>query len=97
MVENRLDRALAHPRTTRIDAAQARLRGKRDKGRAKLGHAAAADGVLLLGQHDDRAPLRRLVGKGSKLGSIGKLLLGHAAHWTESGRLPVAEGDRAGL
>jgi K+-transporting ATPase ATPase B chain len=28
-----------------------------------IGELAAADAVLLLGQHDDRAPLRRLVGK----------------------------------
>ena len=65
--------------------------------RAELGHVAAADAVFLLGQHDDRAALRRLVGERGELRRIGQFLLGHAAQRHELGRLAVAERDGAGL
>ena len=65
--------------------------------RAQLRQVAAADAVLLLRQHDDRAAFRRLVGERGELRRIRQLLLGHAAHRLELGRLPVAERDGAGL
>ena len=60
-------------------------------------HLAAADAVLLLRQHDDRAALRRLVGQRGKLRRIGQFLLADAGQREELGGLPVAERDRAGL
>ena len=55
-----------------------------------------ADAVLL-GQHDDRAALGRLVGQRGELRGLGQLGLGDARHRHELGRLAVAERDRAGL
>ena len=62
-----------------------------------LGELAPADAVFFLGQHDDRAAFRRLVGERGELRRVGELLLGHAAQRLELGRLPVAERDGAGL
>ena len=95
--EDRVDGALADRRAADVDAAHPGLRGEGHEGRAELGHVAAADAVLLLGQHDDRAALRRLVGERGELRRVGELLLGDAAHRAELGRLAVAEGDGAGL
>ena len=64
---------------------------------AQLGEVAAANAVFLLGEHDDRSPFRRFVGERRELRSVGKLLFAYAAHRLELGRLPVAEGDGAGL
>ena len=58
---------------------------------------AAADAVFLLGQHDDGAALRRLVGERGELRGVRQFLLGHAAQRLELGRLAVAERDGAGL
>ena len=96
-VQDRVDRALADPRRADLDAAHAGLRGERDEVGLQLGELAAADAVFLLGQHDDRAAFRRLVGERSKLRRVGQFLLGHAAHRLELGRLAVAERDGAGL
>ena len=63
----------------------------------QLRHVAAADAVFLLGQHDDRAAFRRLVGERGELRRIGQFLLGDAADRAELGRLAVAERDGAGL
>ncbi len=63
----------------------------------QLVDVAAADAVFLLGQHDDGAAFRRLVGERGELRRIGKLLLGHARDGLELGRLAVAERDGAGL
>ena len=65
--------------------------------RLELVHLAAADAVLLLGQHDNRAALRRFVGKRGELRGVRKLLLGDATDRLELSRLAVAERDRAGL
>jgi len=81
----------------RFDAAHARLRREGHELRADLGKVAAANAVFLLGEHDDRAALRRFVGKRGELGGIGKFGRGHAAHRFEFGRLAIAERDRAGL
>ena len=95
--EDRVDRALAHPGIADLDAAHPRLCGERNEGRLHLGEVAAANAVLLLGEHDDRAALWRLVGERGELGGVGQLLLGDAAERPEFGGLPVAERDGAGL
>jgi len=64
---------------------------------AKLEHIAAADTVFFLGEHHDRTSLRRLVGQRGELRRISQLLFGGTAHRTESGGLPVAERNSAGL
>ena len=97
IVQDRVDRALAHPRAADLDAAHAALRGERNELGAQLGQVAAADAVFLLGQHDDRAAFGRLVGERGELRRIRQLLLGHAAQRLELGRLAVAERDGAGL
>ena len=58
---------------------------------------ALAQAVAVLGQHDDRAALGRLVGEARELRGVGELLLGHAVDREERVGLPVAEGDGAGL
>ena len=52
---------------------------------------------VLLGEHDDRAALGRLVGQRGQLRGLGQLGLGDARHRDELRRLAVAERDRAGL
>ena len=92
-----VDRALADRGGAELDAAHARLRRERNEPGVELAHVAAADAVLLLGEHDDGAALRRLVGERGQLRRIGQLLLAHAAQRLELGRLAVAERDGAGL
>ena len=97
MRQDRVDRALADRAALDIDAAHARLRGERDEVGAKRRHLAPAQPVFLLGQHDDRATLGRLVRERGELSRIGELALAHAGHGQELGCLAVAERDRAGL
>ena len=58
---------------------------------------AAPQAVVLLGQHDDRAALGRLVGEARELRGVGEVLHGDAGRRDELGGLAVAQGDRAGL
>ena len=97
VIDHRVDRALADPRAVDLDTAHPALRGERDELGAELVNVAAADAVFLLGQHHDRAAFGRLVGERSELCCVRQLLLAHAAHGHEGCRLPVAEGDGAGL
>ena len=61
-------------------------------------HLAAADAVLLLGQHDDRAAFRRLVGEARRAAPHRPARARSTPrHRHELGRLAVAERDRAGL
>ena len=73
------------------------MRRERDELGAELVDVAAADAVFLLGQHHDGTALGGLVGERGELRRVGKLLLGHAAHRLELGRLTIAERDGAGL
>jgi hypothetical protein len=50
-----------------------------------------AQAELLLGEDDDRAALRSLVGEGGELGRLGELALGDAGDGEELGRLAVAQ------
>jgi hypothetical protein len=63
VIEDRVDRALAHAGPADLDAAHPALGGEWDEIGAQLGEVAAANAVFLLRQHHDRAALRRLVGK----------------------------------
>ena len=88
--------ALAHGVAVEVDAAHARLRGELDeRGLFRVDVAAAQ--AELLGEHDDGAALRRLVGERRQLRRVGDLLHGEARHGDELGRLPVAQRDGAGL
>ena len=58
---------------------------------------AAAQAVVFLGQHHDRAAFRRLVGEGGKLGRVGQPLRADIRRGDKLRRLPVAQGDGAGL
>ena len=58
---------------------------------------ALAQAELLLGEHDDAAAFRRLVGKRGELRRVGELALADAGAAEERRRLAVAERDRSGL
>ena len=57
----------------------------------------AAYAIFLFGQHHDGAAFRRLYPRESKLRRVGELFFTDAGQRNEFRRLPVAEGDRAGL
>ena len=61
--QDRVAGALAQARAVVVDAAHARLGGERDEVRADGREVVLAQAVALLGQHDDRAALGRLVGQ----------------------------------
>ena len=94
--QDRVAGALAQPRAVVVDAAHPRLGGEGHELGAVRGELVLAQPVLL-GQHDDRAPLGRLVGERGQLRGLGQLGLGDAGHREERRRLAVAERDRAGL
>ena len=58
---DRVGRALPELPAVHVDAAHPRRRGEGDEGRLVLAELAAAQAVALLREHDDRAPLGRLV------------------------------------
>ena len=89
--------ALADAAAVEIDAAHAGLRGEGNEVGLVLGDFAAADVVLLLGQHDDGAAFGRLVGEAGKLRGIGQFRFGDAGDGEELHGLAVAERDGAGL
>jgi hypothetical protein len=62
-----VDGALAHLPAVEVATAHARVGAERNEVGAELAHVAAAQVVLLLHQHDDRAPLGRLVGEAREL------------------------------
>src|SRR6266511_3007749 len=64
---------------------------------ARTSSTPAALVVTLLGEHHDRAALRRLVGQRGELGGVHQLLDLDPRQGKERGRLPVAQRDRAGL
>ncbi len=94
--QDRVAGALAQPRAVVVDAAHAGLRRERDELGMRGRHLVLADAVAL-GEHDDRAAFRRLVGQRAHLRGLGEVLLGHAGHGDELRRLAVAERDRARL
>ena len=87
--------ALAQPRAVEVDAAHPRLGAEGHEVRRGV-EVVLADAVLL-GEHDDRAALGRLVGERGDLRDLGQLGLLDAGHRQELRRLAVAERDRAGL
>ena len=95
-LDDRVARALAQLLAVVVDPAHARLRGEGDELGLDRGHVVLADPVLL-GQHDDRAALRRLVCERGELRRLRQLGLRHPGHRDELAREPVADRDRAGL
>ena len=89
--DDRVAGALAQARAVEVDAAHARLRGERDEARVRRQQLVLADAVLL-GQHDDRAALGRLVGQRRVLRRLGELGLLDAR---ASGRTQPPGGCRA--
>ena len=76
LLDEALDRvggALAEPLAVQVDAAHPRRRREGDEGRLVLAELAAAQAVPLLGEHDDRAALGRLVGERGELRGLGEL------------------------
>jgi len=53
--------------------------------------------VFFLRQHHDGAALRRFVGHRCDQGDLGQFLFGMAVHRDKGHRLPIAQGDGAGL
>ena len=69
-------RALADLAPVEVDARHARLRGERARTTASCrAELAPAQAVALLGEHDDRAALGRLVGQRGQLRGLGQLAL----------------------
>ena len=95
-VDDRVAGALAQLPAVEVDAAHARLRRERHELGVHRRHVVLADAVLL-GQHDDRASLGRLVGERGELRDLGELRLGHARHRDELRGQAVADRDRPGL
>ena len=60
-------------------------------------HAPGPQGEAFLGEHDDRASLRRLVGERGELRPFGEIARKHVRRREELGGLAVAERDRPGL
>ncbi len=73
-IDDRVAGALAQLLAVEVDAAHPRRRAERDELRVAARESSwLADPVLLLGEHDDRAALRRLVGERGELCSLGEL------------------------
>ena len=70
--------AFAQSAAIDIHAAHPCIGGERNKVGFVLGDFATAQAVFLLGQHDDRAPLWRFVGKAGKLRGIRQFAFGHS-------------------
>ena len=62
-----------------------------------VAQVAAAQVVLLLGEHDDGAAFRSFVGERCELRGVGQPLLAHVGRGEEFRGLAIAEGDGAGL
>ena len=95
VLRDRVARALSQAIAVQVHAAHARLGAEGDEGGAGV-EVALADPVLL-GEHDDRAALGRLVRERGHLRGLHQLVLGNPRHRHELGGLPVAERERAGL
>jgi hypothetical protein len=80
-----------------VHPAHPRLGREGDEGGGVGVQLALTDAVLTLGEDDDRAPLRRLVGQRGELRRLGQLGLLDPRHGDELSRLAIAERDRAGL
>ncbi len=81
-----VDRALADGAAVgQVDAAHAGLGGEGDQLGRRV-ESPTGEAVLLLGENDDRAAFRGLVGEAREQGRVGQLLLGDAGHREERGR-----------
>ncbi len=94
---DRVSRAFSQSAAVDVDAAHSRIGGERNELRFVLGDFAAAQAVFLLGQHDDRAPLGRFVGKAGQLSGICQFAFVDSVDRYEFDRLPIAQSDGSGL
>ncbi len=95
---HRRRRALADLARGEVDARHPGLGGELHEVRLRqLAGAPLTEAVGGLGEYDDRAALRRLVGEAGELCRIGELRLADAVDRQELARLPVAQRDGAGL
>ena len=86
------------PAVGEVDAAHPRLRGERHEVARRAGRVRSRSPYPRLGQDDDAAALGGLVGQRGELGGVGDLVRPSAPPTaSELRRLPVAEGDGAGL
>ena len=92
-----IDRALPDAAPVEVHAAHTGLRSERHEQSAVAREIALPQAKTLLDEHDDAAPLRRLVGKGGELSSVGEPLGRDARRGNECRRLPIAQSDGAGL
>jgi hypothetical protein len=89
--------ALADLPAVDVHAAHPRVRGERHEAGAHRLEVPAAQAEPLFREHDDAAPFRGLVRQRCELRRVREGLLAHARRRQERHRLPVAQGDRAGL
>src|SRR5205814_3554775 len=89
--DDRIDRTLADRGAVDIDAADAREGREGNELRVQRRHLTAANAILLLGQHHDRATFRRLVTERGELARIGQLTFADAAYRQEFVRLAIAD------
>ena len=97
IAKDRVDRALADPAASDVDARNAGLRGERnDDGRLGI-ELRLREAEIALGERDNRAALGRVVGKARGKRRGGEIFRPHAVDGQELGRHAIAEGDRPGL
>ncbi len=94
---DRLRRALANFPAVQVHSGHAGLRGKGNEDRIMRSEFAAAEPVFFLGQDDDRAALRGLVGERSELRGAGQFSVSDAGSGVKRGRFAIAKCDGAGL
>ena len=80
-----------------VHAAHARLRREGDERGLAVAQFPSAQLEFVLGEDDDRAPLRRLVGQRGELRRIGQAFRRDPGRGNELRGHAVAQGDRAGL
>src|ERR1019366_10349564 len=96
-LSNGISRALSQAAAIHVNTAHSRICGERNELGMMLGEFATAQFVFLLGQHDNRTPLWRFIGKAGELSSICQFAFAYSVDCNEFDRLPVAQGDGSGL
>ena len=90
-------RAFADLAAIQVDAGHPGLCGEGDELRFVIGEFAAAEPVLLLGQHDNRAAFGSLVGQRGKLGGVRHFGFADSGRGEKFRSLAIAKGYGAGF